>query len=88
MDLMGLAGMTGRVSIAGWLVATTDPNDDSLSVWLEWLDAPATIPSGATYEMSYTLTATPPSTVPEPATLALLAAGAVALAGRSRAKER
>jgi hypothetical protein len=35
MDLMGLAGMTDRVSIEGWLVATTDPNGDSLSVWLE-----------------------------------------------------
>jgi hypothetical protein len=88
IDLLSLTGLTGRVGIQGWLAATTNPTDDSLSVWLEWLDAPATLPSGATYEMSYTVTATPPSTVPEPATLALLAAGALALAGRSRAKGR
>jgi hypothetical protein len=80
IDLLSLTGLTGRVGIQGWLAATTNPTDDSLSVWLEWLDAPTTIPSGATYEMSYTVTATPPSTVPEPATFALLATGVIAVA--------
>jgi hypothetical protein len=88
IDLESLTGLTGRVGIQGWLAATTNPTDDSLSVWLEWLDAPATIPSGATYEMSYTVTATPPSAAPEPATLVLLATGAVALSGRTRARGR
>ena len=88
IDLLGMTGLTGRVGIQGWLANTVNPNDDSLSVWLEWLDAPTTIPSGATYEMSYSVTATPPIAVPEPATLVLLAAGAVALAGRARARQR
>jgi len=60
VDLTGLSGLSGRVGIQGYLAGTTNPNDDSLSVWLEWLDAPATIPSGAAYQATYTVTATPP----------------------------
>ncbi len=80
MDLVGLSGMTGRVGIQGWLAATTNPNDDSLSLWLEWLDAPATIPSGSVYEATFTVTATPPSLVPEPTTMVLFIPGVLALA--------
>jgi hypothetical protein len=60
VDLTGLSGVTGRVGVQGYLAGTTNPNDDSLSVWLEWLDAPATIPSGAAYQATFTVTATPP----------------------------
>ena len=88
IDLSSLTGLTGRVGIQGWLANTTNPNDDSLSVWLEWLDAPPTVPSGATYEMSYTVTATLPSPVPEPATLSLLAAGVAVSVGRVCARGR
>jgi hypothetical protein len=73
MDLVSLTGITGRVGIQGWLAATTDPTDDSLSLWLEWIDAPATIPSGAVYEARFTVTASLPEPIPEPATLLLLA---------------
>ena len=64
VDLVSLTGVTGRVGIQGWLAATTDPNGDSLSLWLEWIDAPATILSGAAYEGNFTVTATPPELVP------------------------
>ena len=80
MDLLSLSGLTGRIGVQGWLAATTDPNDDSLSVWLEWIDAPATIPSGAAYEAAYSVTASPP--VPEPAALSLLTIGGLALVRR------
>ena len=83
VDLVSLTGVTGRVGIQGWLAATTAPNDDSLSVWLEWIDALATIPLGAAYEATYLVTASP---IPEPATLALLAAGAVILWTRDRSR--
>jgi len=68
VDLSSVTGVTGRLGIQGWLAATTDPTADSLSVWLEWMDAPAVLPSGALYGISGSVTATPPSTVP-PATL-------------------
>jgi hypothetical protein len=84
MDLTSLSGITGRVGIQGWLAATTDPNDDSLSLWLEWIDAPAAIPSAAVYEAGFTVTATPPEPIPEPATLTLLAGGGLAMLVRRR----
>jgi len=85
MALVSLTGITGRVGIQGWLAATTDPTDDSLSLWLEWIDAPATIPSGAVYEASFSVTATPPEPIPEPATFSLLACCTVtALCARCR----
>jgi hypothetical protein len=60
VDLTGLSGLTGRVGIQGWLADTTNPNDDSMNLWVEWLDAPATIPSGATYKATFSVTAVPP----------------------------
>jgi hypothetical protein len=44
VDLTNTNGM--RLGIQGFLAGTTNPNDDSLSVWLEWLDAPNTITAG------------------------------------------
>lgn len=88
LDLDSRTGLSGRIGIQGWLAATTDPTDDSLTVWLEWIDAPPTIPSGATYEAAFMITATPPSIVPEPATCAMLAVGWLALAARRSAQRR
>lgn len=44
IDLTNTNGM--RLGVQGFLAGTTNPNDDSLSVWLEWLDAPDTLASG------------------------------------------
>lgn len=49
----------GALGVQGYLAGTRDPNDDSLSVWLEWLDAPAVIPGGTTIEARLRIVATP-----------------------------
>lgn len=51
-----------RLGLQGFLADSDDPNDDSLSVWLEWLDAPDTISGGRQFTTSFTATATPPET--------------------------
>ncbi len=60
IELLELSGITGRVGVQGWLAPTTDPTDDSLTIWLEWIDAPAVIPAGAVYEARLRVIATPP----------------------------
>lgn len=49
-----------RLGIQGFLAASTDPNEDSLSVWLEWIDAPDTIPAGTQQNLEFEVIATPP----------------------------
>jgi hypothetical protein len=56
-----LTGVTGNIGVQGFLDSSLDVNDDSLSVWLEWTDAPATITSGTVLSGSFTVTATEPS---------------------------
>jgi hypothetical protein len=60
VDVESLGGLSGRVGIQGYLAGTTNPNDDSLSVWLEWLDAPAVLPAWAVYTTGLSVTARPP----------------------------
>ena len=64
IDLLGLSGITGRIGIQGWLASTLGTSDDSLDVWIEWIDAPPMIPSGAVYEATYLVSATPPTPRP------------------------
>lgn len=49
----------GSLGVQGYLAATTDHNDDSLSVWLEWVDAPAVVPAGTRIEATFRVIATP-----------------------------
>jgi hypothetical protein len=49
-----------QLGIQGFLASSTDPNDDSLSVWLEWIDAPDTIPGGTEQNLEFEVVATPP----------------------------
>lgn len=51
-----------RLGLQGYLLQSDDNNDDSLSVWLEWLDAPNTVTAGTTLNLDVTVTATPPGT--------------------------
>jgi hypothetical protein len=58
VDVLGTAGL--RLGLQGFLAATTLPSDDSLTVWLEWLDAPNTIENGSALNLSVKATASPP----------------------------
>ena len=49
-----------RLGLQAFLIPSANPNDDSLSVWLEWLDAPDTVPAGSQWNLTFDLTATPP----------------------------
>ena len=49
----------GSLGVQAYLADTTNPNDDSLNVWLEWLDAPATIPAGTRIDARFRVIATP-----------------------------
>lgn len=91
VELDSLSSNMDQVGIQGWLAPLgNDPlNSDSLDLWLEWMDAPATISSGASYVANFTVTATPPEAIPEPATLVgtllLLVCGAPGVMRRCRA---
>jgi hypothetical protein len=52
--------ISARLGLQGYLAGTVDPNDDSLSVWVEWLDAPELLAPGTTIELSARVIATPP----------------------------
>lgn len=49
-----------RLGVQGFLTSSTDPNEDSLSVWLEWLDAPDVVPAGTSHTITFEVIATPP----------------------------
>jgi hypothetical protein len=64
MDLVEISGYTGRLGIQGFLSANTalDPTtQDSLTVWMELLDIPQTIPSGTVISVQLRITAVPPA---------------------------
>ncbi|QOJ00684.1 MAG: hypothetical protein HRU70_09345 [Phycisphaeraceae bacterium] len=54
----GVTGLT--LGVNGWLDASTDPNDDSLNAWAEWLDAPGVIPAGAVVRVTLRVSAGDP----------------------------
>ena len=49
----------GSLGVQAYLADTTNPNDDSLSVWLEWVDAPAVVAAGTRIEARLRVVATP-----------------------------
>ena len=49
-----------RLGVQGCLDGSPDPNDDSLSVWLEWIDAPESVPAGTVHDFEFEVIATPP----------------------------
>lgn len=59
VELVSVTGLVGRLGIQGWLDASTNPGDDSLNVWVEWLDAPANIPGGTQIQVTLRVTALP-----------------------------
>ena len=55
-----------RLGLQGFLAGTKNPNDDSLSVWLEWLDAPDVVASGTSFDVRFAVDSTPPGEVELP----------------------
>ena len=68
-----------NLGLQGFLASTLDPNDDSLSVWLEVLGAPDTLAVGTAFDVDFRVTA-----VPEPSSLTLVTLGLLSLAYRRR----
>lgn len=58
-----LSANVGSVGVQGYLASTTNPNDDSLNAWLEWLDPPDPIPAGTTVSVEFEIVATPPTDI-------------------------
>ncbi|MBC7834817.1 MAG: hypothetical protein H7Y88_06925 [Phycisphaerales bacterium] len=46
VEVSGPVGIAGSLGVQGFLLASENPNDDSLSVWLEWTGAPAVVNAG------------------------------------------
>lgn len=51
-----------ELAAQGFLANTTDVNDDSLTAWLEWVNAPLTVPTGMEITWTAELAARPPQT--------------------------
>lgn len=60
------SGSAGRLAVGleGWRQNSTDPRDDSLSLWPEVLGAPATLTAGSRIDVRFQAVATPPQTLP------------------------
>jgi hypothetical protein len=63
IELVDRSRVPGRVGVQGYLADTRDPNGDSLSVWVEWLDAPQVIKAGTNLRLDVRVIATPPVAV-------------------------
>lgn len=64
VEILETRGVAGRLGIQGFLAETQDPNDDSFMVWIEWIDAPPTIPEGSVIEADFLILASAPTLVP------------------------
>lgn len=75
-----------RLGLQGFLDESKLTSDDSLSVWLEWLDAPDVIAEGTALSMEYSVTAFAPGSVaiPEPHSHVLLVGMLLLLTSRRR----
>lgn len=68
------------LGLQGYLAGSKLPTDDSLSVWVELMNAPDVIPSNAQFHLDTMVVSLPPVLVPEPSAFALAAAGALTVA--------
>lgn len=67
VEISDCEDVSQQLGIQGFLAATQNPNDDSLSVWIEWLDAPNPIPANTSLSLSFMVTATAPRLLPRSA---------------------
>jgi hypothetical protein len=60
VHVAGPAGMPApELGVHAWHLGSTNPNDDSLSVWLEWINVPQIVPAGAQIIAEFRIVATP-----------------------------
>jgi hypothetical protein len=64
VEILATRGLSGHLGIQGFLADTEDPNEDSLSIWVEWLDVLNPISAGTVVEADFRITAVPPAPVP------------------------
>ncbi len=57
VELTSLSGAAGALGVNAYLDASTSTSVNSLSAWLEWVGAPATIPSGTVITATFTVRA-------------------------------
>lgn len=57
VELTSLTGAAGALGVNAFLDASTSPTVNSLSAWIEWVGAPATIPSGTVITATFTIRA-------------------------------
>ena len=71
VDITRSAGL--RLGIQGFLKGSSDPNDDSLSVWLEWIEAPDVVAQGTSIDVGFRVQSkSEPTSVPLSITTASL----------------
>jgi hypothetical protein len=63
VTLQSISGAAGALGVQAFLASSTDPNDDSLNAWIEWVGAPAVIPSGTVITATFLVRATAPTDV-------------------------
>ena len=51
LDILDKGGL--NLALQGFLASALDPNDDSLSVWLEVLGAPDTLAAGTAFDVDF-----------------------------------
>ena len=64
VEISDCENVSQQLGIQGFLAPTLVPNDDSLSVWLEWLDVPNPIPASNSSSLSLMVTVTAPEVLP------------------------
>ena len=60
VEVRDRGGFPGKLGIQGFLADSASPSEDSLSVWIEWVDAPAVIPSKTRVDFDFTVVARAP----------------------------
>ena len=61
VEITGSTGVAGSLGVEAYLADSADPNDDSLTAWVEWQDVPQALAAGTVVTVNFRITATPPA---------------------------
>lgn len=61
IEIVSASKELGQLGVQGWRLDSLDPNDDSLGVWLEWMDVPEVVSAGTEIRISLRVIATAPT---------------------------